>query len=213
MKNLKPFFAGILTTAVIGSLTISALAITERMTITVDPINVQVNGETFQPKDANGNDVPVFVYNGTTYAPLRALAEAYGLEVGYDAETNMATVTDPNTSISSDGIIDHSDPSHVAETTYQKFKEMWDIELVEYGEGPNNTQRAVALLVFHGDLSKESLEKFLNEEVTTEMYTALLEEFTNEDYPLALIRFYYETTETDNEILRVSLYEGKAWIV
>lgn len=33
-----------------------------------------------------------FTYNGTTYAPLRALAEAYGLEVGYDAEKKMATV-------------------------------------------------------------------------------------------------------------------------
>lgn len=63
------------------------------MTIQVDPINIQVNGQTFQPKDVNGNDVPVFAYNGTTYAPLRALAEAYGLTVGYDAEKNMATVT------------------------------------------------------------------------------------------------------------------------
>lgn len=65
------------------------------MTIQVDPINIQVNGQTFQPKDVNGNDVPVFAYNGTTYAPLRALAEAYGLTVGYDAAANMATVTDP----------------------------------------------------------------------------------------------------------------------
>ncbi len=66
------------------------------MTIQVDPINIQVNGQTFQPKDVNGNDVPVFAYNGTTYAPLRALAEAYGLTVGYDAAANMATVTDPS---------------------------------------------------------------------------------------------------------------------
>lgn len=65
------------------------------MTIQVDPINIQVNGQVFQPKDVNGNDVPVFAYNGTTYAPLRALAEAYGLTVGYDAANNMATVTDP----------------------------------------------------------------------------------------------------------------------
>ncbi len=65
------------------------------MTIQVDPINIQVNGQVFQPKDVNGKDVPVFAYNGTTYAPLRALAEAYGLTVGYDAAQNMATVTDP----------------------------------------------------------------------------------------------------------------------
>ena len=37
----------------------------------------------------------VFTYNGTTYAPLRALAEAYGLEVGYDSQQNIATVNRP----------------------------------------------------------------------------------------------------------------------
>ena len=38
----------------------------------------------------------VFTVNGTTYAPLRALAEAYGLEVGYDAANNIATVNSPD---------------------------------------------------------------------------------------------------------------------
>lgn len=61
-------------------------------TITVDPINIMVGGKVFLPTDADGNDVPVFVYNGTIYAPLRALAEAYGLEVGYNAEKKLATV-------------------------------------------------------------------------------------------------------------------------
>ena len=51
-----------------------------------------VNGEVFQPKDAQGRDALVFTYNGTTYAPVRALAEAYGLTVGYDSAKNMATV-------------------------------------------------------------------------------------------------------------------------
>ena len=51
-------------------------------TLTVDPINITVGGKEFLPTDANGENVPVFAYNGTTYAPLRALAEAYGLSVG-----------------------------------------------------------------------------------------------------------------------------------
>ena len=91
-KQISTFAFGMLTMALIGSLGVGALAAASQFTITVDPINIQVNGATFQPKDANGNDVPVFAYNGTTYAPLRALAEAYGLEVGYDAEAKMATV-------------------------------------------------------------------------------------------------------------------------
>lgn len=70
----------------------TAQALTERTTLSVSPINIEVNGEIFQPKDANGDPVPVFVYAGTTYAPLRALAEAYGLTVGYDSAKKLATV-------------------------------------------------------------------------------------------------------------------------
>lgn len=94
--HIPSFVKGVLCAAVIGSISISALAATGAMTISVAPINIQVNGTTFKPTDANGKSVPVFAYNGTTYAPLRALAEAYGLEVGYDANTNMAFVVDPD---------------------------------------------------------------------------------------------------------------------
>lgn len=85
-------------------------ALTTRTTLSVSPINIEVNGAVFQPKDASGAPVAVFVYNGTTYAPLRALAEAYGLTVAYDSEKRLATVdftvNRPNT-INYDPIIDY----------------------------------------------------------------------------------------------------------
>jgi len=59
-------------------------------------IKILVNGLEFYPKNANGEDAMVFVYDGTTYAPLRALAEAFGLAVGYDEIKNMATVNNSN---------------------------------------------------------------------------------------------------------------------
>lgn len=97
MKNqVLSFLSGVLATLMLVGLPVSALAANGTFRIEGSPINVLVNGEVFQPKDVNGNDVLVFVYNGTTYAPLRALAEAYGLEVGYDGSKNLATVTDPD---------------------------------------------------------------------------------------------------------------------
>lgn len=90
--KITSFFAGALTVILMAALTVSALAADGSLTLTVNPIRVLVNGEVFQPKDAQGNDVLVFTCNGTTYAPLRALAEAYGLEVGYDAANQIATV-------------------------------------------------------------------------------------------------------------------------
>ena len=97
MKNekTKGFILGILSSVMVLSLVVGACA-TSGMTLSVDPtIKIMVNGSEFHPKDVNGNDVMVFAYNGTTYAPLRAPTEAYGLEVGYDAAQNMATVNQP----------------------------------------------------------------------------------------------------------------------
>lgn len=94
-KHFLSFTCGVVLTALIFALSISALAASGRMSIEVDPISIMVDGSVFSPADANGNAVPVFAYNGTTYAPLRALAEAFGLNVGYDAAANMAVVTKP----------------------------------------------------------------------------------------------------------------------
>jgi len=90
MKHNR-FFAFLLCLALLIGLAAPAFA-AQSQNITVSPINVMVGGKVFLPIDPNGKDVPVFVYNGTTYAPLRALAEAYGLTVGYNAEKNLATV-------------------------------------------------------------------------------------------------------------------------
>lgn len=140
MKNrILTFLAGMFTVLLLGTISISALAISGHMTIEVSPINIQIDGEIFQPKDAGGNDVPVFVYNGTTYAPLRALAEAYGLEVGYDATANMATVTNPNkapnTVAQSESQTDYSDWNTEEEAAYQEFKVMWDISTQDTSYG------------------------------------------------------------------------------
>lgn len=83
MKGKIPsFLSGVIVTFLLVALPVTALAFSGAIKIEISPIQVLVDGEVFQPEDVNGNDVMVFSYNGTTYAPLRALAEAYGLGVG-----------------------------------------------------------------------------------------------------------------------------------
>ena len=86
------FGAGILTTALVIGLGVSAFAASRPITVE-DNIRVTINGAVFSPKDANGNDVALFSYNGTTYAPVRAICEAAGLEVEYDSATYTAVLT------------------------------------------------------------------------------------------------------------------------
>lgn len=95
-RKITVLSALLLAVVLTAAITSTALASDGSMTITIHPIRILVNGEAFRPTDVNGNEVMVFTVNGTTYAPLRALAEAYGLEVGYDAENNIATVNSPD---------------------------------------------------------------------------------------------------------------------
>ena len=140
-KRFLSFAAGALTALLISATTVTALAASGAIRIEVSPINVLVDGEVFQPKDAKGNDVMVFTYNGTTYAPLRALAEAYGLEVGYDGERNIATVSSRPT---------QPQPS-IADTGYAGFEKQWTVKekpVTNYGN------EKIFTVTYSGDLSR-----------------------------------------------------------
>lgn len=125
--KITSFLAGALCVILLAGASVTALAADGSLTLNVNPIKVLVNGEVFEPKDASGNDVMVFTYNGTTYAPLRALAEAYGLEVGYDSERNIATVSDPALKT----------PTAETETASSDFASQWTIKekpVTNYGD-------------------------------------------------------------------------------
>ena len=138
-KQLTSFLAGTLVTTLIFALSISALASVGAFDITVSPIDLLVNGNVFQPKDVNGKDVMVFVYDGTTYAPVRALAEAYGLQVGYDSGKNLATVSQPevdNTAdinIATDPESEFKPVPKLSDMSYEEFKACLTLTM-EWGE-------------------------------------------------------------------------------
>lgn len=144
-KRFLSFAAGALTALLISATTVTALAASGAIRIEVSPISVLVDGEVFQPKDAKGNDVMVFTYNGTTYAPLRALAEAYGLEVGYDGERNIATVSKQPA---------QTQPP-IADTGYAGFEKQWTVKekpVTNYGN------EKIFTVTYSGDLSRSEFK-------------------------------------------------------
>ncbi|GEM_PF-3268293 len=50
-------------------------------------ISIYINGTKLTPKDGNGKVVDPFTVNGTTYLPVRAIAEAFGKTVTWDGST------------------------------------------------------------------------------------------------------------------------------
>jgi len=99
-ERIKGFGAGLLTAALI--LGLGGAAVAARNIQIEDGIAVTVNGVPFTPKDATGKEVPLFAYNGTTYAPVRAFAQAAGLSVDYDSATRTARIETPDYAALSD---------------------------------------------------------------------------------------------------------------
>lgn len=78
----------------LGMFTMGALAAsgTRTLEVTFKDIKLVVDGTEVVPKDAAGNVVEPFVYNGTTYLPVRAVGEALGKGVTWDGNTNTVYI-------------------------------------------------------------------------------------------------------------------------
>lgn len=85
------------------ALTFGVVASTGTKTIDIiyRNIKIMIDGAEYVPTDVNGNVVEPFIYNGTTYLPVRAVANAFDKEVKWDGENSIVylgekkTYTDP----------------------------------------------------------------------------------------------------------------------
>ena len=68
--------------------TVSAVANTISAQLTYRDIKITLDGKSITPKDAAGKTVEPFIMDGTTYLPVRAVADALGLDVSWNASTN-----------------------------------------------------------------------------------------------------------------------------
>lgn len=91
MKIKKSALTLALAFAVVFGMIVGANAADTLKTITASlnyGITIKYNGEVQEMKDANGNRVYPISYEGTTYLPVRAVANLLGIEVNWDGATN-----------------------------------------------------------------------------------------------------------------------------
>jgi len=97
-ERIKGFVLGGL---VVGILTNTVVAAPVEKTIKAifNNIKIYVDGNYVDCKDAAGNKVEPFIYNGTTYLPIRSVGQAFGKNVKWDGKTNSVFIgkTDENT--------------------------------------------------------------------------------------------------------------------
>ena len=93
MKKLKKI-AVVFVVLVVLIATVSASSGVVEKSLYYRDIKVTLNGEQLVLADANGNPVEPFIIEGTTYLPVRAIANALGLNVGWDGETGTVILTE-----------------------------------------------------------------------------------------------------------------------
>ena len=94
LKQLKGFVCGVLVTVLLLScITVFASATTRQISILSGHIRLVVDGQYVVPADAQGRVVEPFVYDGTTFVPVRAIAEALGLDVTWNGNTSTVYLT------------------------------------------------------------------------------------------------------------------------
>ncbi|MCX7923438.1 MAG: extracellular solute-binding protein [Clostridia bacterium] len=95
-KLLKCFFMSCIVISLLFSLGLGAFAAPVSKTINAvyNNVKIYVDGNLIQPKDGKGNKIEPFVYNGTTYLPVGAIAQALGEPVKWNKYNNSIYIGD-----------------------------------------------------------------------------------------------------------------------
>jgi len=91
-RELKGFIVGVLITALLLTSLAAIASRSETINAFFNNINVAVNGNIVDMRDANGAAVEPFIHGGTTFLPVRAIAEALGQEVNWCSDSNTVFV-------------------------------------------------------------------------------------------------------------------------
>lgn len=96
-KNLKTYVSGALTAAVMCTAVCAAPVYATQKVETIpasyENVKVYVDDALLTLKDVTGKVVEPFLYDGTTYLPVRGTAEAAGMEVKWDDATRSVYLT------------------------------------------------------------------------------------------------------------------------
>ena len=99
--QLKGYIAGFISAIVLlSSINVYADGLNKTLDVVVNKINISINGVVVGKAGANytldnGGNVPYSIlYKGTTYLPMRKVAELVGKSVEWDNNTNTASIND-----------------------------------------------------------------------------------------------------------------------
>ena len=158
MKCKMKIIGMVLLVVVILTTTVFATIGSKTAELIYNNIKVVINGKEVTPTDANGNAVEPFIIDGTTYLPVRGIASALGLNVGWDAETNTVTLEEP-TEVQSTA----SSYEEILNLYSKKLKDATPILIEEYKEGAKNNKDGLSGLATLCNEKSSELAKICND--------------------------------------------------
>ena len=85
-------------------------------------VKLYINGEECIPKDVNGNVKDIYIVNGTTYVPVRAVSNALGLPIAWSEKTNSVFIGEHKTDgITVENINNYEEFSEIVEKDFYKY--------------------------------------------------------------------------------------------
>lgn len=93
-KSVKIIALTVVAILVVSCFAVLGANISKQVDIYYRNIKININGTEHNPTNAQGETVEPFIYDGTTYLPVRAVADALGMDVAWDDATSTVTLTD-----------------------------------------------------------------------------------------------------------------------
>lgn len=93
-KLIKGYILGALTASLLTGGVALAKSYTEHIEVTYDDIKVYKDNVLYELKDADGSVIEPFIYNGTTYMPVRGTANLANMEVTWDGANKSVYLWD-----------------------------------------------------------------------------------------------------------------------
>ena len=130
--------------------TVCAAPVTKMLEAHYNDIKLEINGNLTEPKDADGNIVDPFIVDGTTYLPIRAIAEALDKNVSWYGDNATVKIEDNTQS--------ENDAPQKAVTSYKKGELIYENSLSTEADVTDWVMEGQAKITFpNGRMHMESV--------------------------------------------------------
>lgn len=165
-ERMRGFVSGAIATVLVFAMTTGIFAASKSITVN-DDMKLMIDGAQFIPKDVNGKAVPVLEYNGTTYVPIRGVANGLGCAVGYDATTRTAIIVNQQAA-AYEASLACSAVDNFYTRLYEYWETMYSISyLIINHRDYSYSQNEYNVLSIRLDVTVDTLKDDMNKSVST----------------------------------------------